>query len=49
MQRGTRASPEAEAFIEMGGTTAESNESSRATEASVRGFWHGYRDIMGFA
>ena len=49
VQRGTRASPEAQAFIEMGGTLAESNESSRATEASVRGFWHGYRNIMGFA
>ncbi len=48
VQRGTRASPEAEAFIEMGGKVAESNESSRATEASVRGFWHGYRNIMGF-
>jgi hypothetical protein len=32
----------------MGGKVAESNESSRATEASVRGFWHGYRNIMGF-
>jgi hypothetical protein len=32
----------------MGGRLAESNESSRATEAAVRGFWHGYRDIMGF-
>ena len=49
VQRGTRASPEAEAFIEMGGKLAESNESSRATEASVRGFWHGYRNIMGFS
>ena len=48
VQRGTRASPEAAAFIEMGGLTAESNESSRATEAAVRGFWHGYRNIMGF-
>ncbi|MSP97756.1 MAG: Rieske (2Fe-2S) protein [Betaproteobacteria bacterium] len=48
VQRGTRSSPEAEAFLEMGGTRAESNESSRATEAAVRGFWHGYRNIMGF-
>jgi anthranilate 1,2-dioxygenase large subunit len=48
VQRGTRTSPDAQAFIEMGGKLAESNESSRATEASVRGFWHGYRNIMGF-
>lgn len=48
VQRGTTTSPEHEAFIEMGGKTAESNESSRATEAAVRGFWHGYREIMGF-
>ncbi len=48
VQRGTRTSPGSRAFIEMGGKLAESNESSRATEASVRGFWHGYRGIMGF-
>jgi anthranilate 1,2-dioxygenase large subunit len=48
VQRGTRSSPDDAAFIEMGGVAAESNESSRATEAAVRGFWHGYRGIMGF-
>lgn len=48
VQRGTSGSPDRNAFIEMGGRVAESNESSRATEAAVRGFWHGYRDIMGF-
>ncbi len=48
VQRGTAGSPDHAAFIEMGGRVAESNESSRATEAAVRGFWHGYRDIMGF-
>jgi phenylpropionate dioxygenase-like ring-hydroxylating dioxygenase large terminal subunit len=48
VQRGTRTSPASEAFLEMGGRLAESNQSSRATEASVRGFWHGYRNIMGF-
>lgn len=48
VQRGTAGSGRRAAFIEMGGRVAESNESSRATEASVRGFWHGYRDIMGF-
>ena len=48
VQRGTVTSPNHSAFIEMGGRVAESNESSRATEAAVRGFWHGYREIMGF-
>ncbi|MES2184103.1 MAG: SRPBCC family protein [Pseudomonadota bacterium] len=48
VQRGTRSSPDDAAFIEMGGIAAESNESSRATETAVRGFWHGYRSIMGF-
>jgi hypothetical protein len=47
VQRGTKSSPELKSFVEMGGTQAESNESSRATEAAVRGFWHGYRKIMG--
>jgi anthranilate 1,2-dioxygenase large subunit len=46
VQRGTRSSPELKSFVEMGGTQAESNESSRATEAAVRGFWYGYRKIM---
>jgi phenylpropionate dioxygenase-like ring-hydroxylating dioxygenase large terminal subunit len=48
VQRGTATSPNHAAFIEMGGRVAESNESSRATEAAVRGFWYGYREIMGF-
>ena len=48
VQRGTRTSGDQSAFIEMGGRVAESNESSRATETAVRGFWHGYRQIMGF-
>lgn len=48
VQRGTYGSPDRAAFIEMGGRVAESNESSRATEAAVRGFWHGYREVMGF-
>lgn len=48
VQRGTKASPDRAAFLEMGGRQVESSESSRATEAAVRGFWHGYRRIMGF-
>ena len=33
--------------IKMGGSTAESQE-TRATEASVRGFWKAYRRHMGY-
>jgi anthranilate 1,2-dioxygenase large subunit len=48
VQRGTRTSPQAMSFMEMGGRDVRSEKSSRATEAAVRGFWHGYREIMGF-
>lgn len=48
VQRGTRTSPDHTAFLEMGGRQTESSESSRATESAVRGFWYGYRRIMGF-
>lgn len=48
VQRGTDAFPECTSFIEMGGRDAESNRCSRATEAAVRGFWTGYRALMGF-
>ena len=48
VQRGTRGStPGDRAFMEMGGTTVESSEGSRATEVAIRGFWQGYREIMG--
>ena len=48
VQRGTTRSEAQASFIEMGGRQVESSENSRATEASVRGFWEGYRRIMGF-
>ena len=48
VQRGVQGSADYEAFSEMGGRDAESNEGSRATEAAIRGFWTGYRGIMGF-
>ena len=48
VQRGTKTSPDSASFMEMGGRAAESVKNSRATEAAVRGFWHGYRQIMGF-
>jgi anthranilate 1,2-dioxygenase large subunit len=47
VQRGTRTSPQAASFMEMGGRHVGSERQSRATEAAVRGFWSGYRDIMG--
>lgn len=48
VQRGTRSSPQEASFMEMGGRLVESEKQSRATETAVRGFWHGYRDIMKF-
>jgi anthranilate 1,2-dioxygenase large subunit len=45
VQRGVAAASDAQAILEMGGAAAESSE-SRATEASVRGFWKAYRSRM---
>jgi len=36
------------AFLEMGGRDVEPSKNSRATEVAIRGFWTGYRRIMGF-
>jgi phenylpropionate dioxygenase-like ring-hydroxylating dioxygenase large terminal subunit len=47
VQRGTLAASDHVSVINMGGNTAESQE-TRATEASVRGFWKAYRRHMGF-
>jgi anthranilate 1,2-dioxygenase large subunit/terephthalate 1,2-dioxygenase oxygenase component alpha subunit len=47
VQRGTAAAPDQVSVIEMGGSTAES-QATRATEASVRGFWKAYRRHMGY-
>ena len=49
VQRGTRGGGDGTAFLEMGGRDTESSESSRATEVAIRGFWAGYRELMGFA
>jgi anthranilate 1,2-dioxygenase large subunit len=46
VQRGIAGAANAQAVLEMGGSTAESSE-SRVTEASVRGFWKAYRAHMG--
>jgi anthranilate 1,2-dioxygenase large subunit/terephthalate 1,2-dioxygenase oxygenase component alpha subunit len=46
VQRGAAAAPDALSVVNMGGDGAESQE-TRATEASVRGFWKAYRRHMG--
>lgn len=46
VQRGVAMVPERNAVIEMGGESTSSTD-TRATEASVRGFWKAYRQHMG--
>ena len=46
VQRGIAAAADELSVIEMGGAGAETQE-TRATEASVRGFWKAYRTHMG--
>jgi phenylpropionate dioxygenase-like ring-hydroxylating dioxygenase large terminal subunit len=48
VQRGTRGSEDRTAFLEMGGRGVASSDGSRATETGIRGFWQGYRELMGF-
>lgn len=48
VQRGIVGSEDVTSFIQMGGRTVESSEDSRATEVAIRGFWEGYRKLMGF-
>ncbi len=47
IQRAIHGSEEACSVLEMGGFDHVS-EANRTTEASVRGFWHTYRPLMGF-
>ena len=47
VQRGIAAAEDELSIIEMGGAGAETQE-TRATEASVRGFWKAYRRYMGY-
>ncbi len=46
IQQAIRGSASESAVLEMGGRGAESQD-TRATEASVRGFWQRYRALMG--
>ncbi len=49
VQRGIRGTGrDANAVIEMGGSEIASTMGSRATETTIRGFWAGYRHMMGF-
>jgi anthranilate 1,2-dioxygenase large subunit len=48
VQRGMHRSPDVSSFLEMGGRQVASEPGSRATETAVRGFWQGYREILGF-
>jgi anthranilate 1,2-dioxygenase large subunit/terephthalate 1,2-dioxygenase oxygenase component alpha subunit len=45
VQRGTVSAAEEDAIVQMGGDTTASTD-TRATEASVRGFWKAYRGHM---
>jgi hypothetical protein len=47
VQRGIAAAGDQVSVVEMGGDGAES-QATRATEASVRGFWKAYRHHMGY-
>ena len=47
VQRGIAAAGDQVSVVEMGGHGAES-QATRATEASVRGFWKAYRQHMGY-
>ncbi len=47
IQRGTRGDPNEMSIVEMGGRDVAPSKDSRVTEVSVRGYWNGYRDLMG--
>jgi anthranilate 1,2-dioxygenase large subunit/terephthalate 1,2-dioxygenase oxygenase component alpha subunit len=46
VQRGIASADDELSVVEMGGASADSQD-TRATEASVRGFWKAYRGFMG--
>ena len=47
VQRGSKQDLDKTTIVEMGGTDVISSEDGRTTEVSIRGFWKGYRDVMG--
>lgn len=46
VQRATKRDGDKTTVLEMGGHGYEPSENSRATEASIRGFWNGWRTLM---
>jgi hypothetical protein len=46
VQRAVATAPDEQSVVQMGGELAESQD-TRATEASVRGFWKAWRACMG--
>jgi len=48
VQTAAKADPDATTIMPMGGKTIEPTEGSRVTEAAVRGFWKGWRELMGY-
>lgn len=47
VQRATKRDGEKTTVLEMGGHDFGPSENSRATEASIRGYWNGWRSLMG--
>jgi len=47
VQRATRNDGDKTTLLEMGGHGVEPSENSRATEVSIRGYWNGWRTLMG--
>ncbi len=47
VQTAAKADPAAQTVMPMGGRTIEPVEGSRITESAVRGFWKGWRELMG--
>ena len=48
VDRGIQGSNDKMGVLEMGGWDVPANEGTRASETAVRGFWKGYRELMGF-
>lgn len=47
VQTAAKADPSRQTVMPMGGRNIEPTEGSRVTEAAVRGFWKGWRELMG--
>jgi phenylpropionate dioxygenase-like ring-hydroxylating dioxygenase large terminal subunit len=48
VQRAAKSDPQATTIMPMGGYGIEPSQGSRVTEAGVRGFWKGWRELMGY-